>query len=205
MIATARSGCRREASQAWHHRFLEMLPGIQCYVRARLCGFALKRERTPCAKPSPMLSWPSFDSTDKDEPSERIPLCCAYAVAQFHAGRRVGNPQNSCDVFAKSAQRRNGFKVESFQQTEPQRQQWIEATLPDQKTPILDQVAFRCDFPAWLATHSRRNRRIAEMLAVGYSPGAVAKRFGLSLGRISQLRRTLRDSWHSFHGEPPPT
>jgi hypothetical protein len=78
----------------------------------------------------------------------------------------------------------------------------LEVILEDHRTPVPDQVAFRIDFPNWLAILSRRNRRIAEALAVGNSTGYVAKRFKLSAGRISQLRGELYRSWQNFHGDP---
>ena len=66
--------------------------------------------------------------------------------------------------------------------------------------PVPDIVAFRCDFPAWLNTLSRRDRRIAEILALGHRTREVAKRFDVSAGRISQLRRELAESWREFTG-----
>ena len=64
-----------------------------------------------------------------------------------------------------------------------------------------DVAASRIDFPAWLATLSHRNRRIALRLAAGDAAGSVAQRFGISPGRISQLRRELAEAWQAFHGE----
>jgi len=67
--------------------------------------------------------------------------------------------------------------------------------------PVPDIVAFRCDFPAWLNTLSRRDRRIAEFLSLGNRTTDVAKRFNVSAGRVSQLRRELAESWKNFRGE----
>jgi len=47
----------------------------------------------------------------------------------------------------------------------------------------------------------RREKRIAERLAVGDPPGLVAKKFRLSPSRIWQLRRNLRQNWEEFQGE----
>ena len=47
------------------------------------------------------------------------------------------------------------------------------------------------------------NGRIAQNLAEGQSTTAVAGQFGLTLGRVSQLRRRFEKSWLSFHGEEP--
>ncbi len=53
---------------------------------------------------------------------------------------------------------------------------------------------------AWLRTLSKRNRQIARALAVGETTNAVAQQFGLSAGRISQLRNLFRAHWERFHG-----
>ena len=76
-----------------------------------------------------------------------------------------------------------------------------EAVVEDYRTPVPDQAAFRCDFPEWLKTLTRRQRRIAETLASGEGTTKTAKRFKVSLGRISQLRRELHDGWCQFHGD----
>jgi hypothetical protein len=65
----------------------------------------------------------------------------------------------------------------------------------------LDQVCFRIDFPNWLHSLARRDRKLALALAMGYSTSEVAKRFSLSPGRISQLRREFFASWGAFQGE----
>lgn len=67
------------------------------------------------------------------------------------------------------------------------------------RSKVPDQVAMRIDTPEWLATLSRRLRRIAKDLAVGRSTSQLARKHGLSAGRISQIRRALVESWHRFH------
>ena len=56
-------------------------------------------------------------------------------------------------------------------------------------------------FPVWLDSFSSRDRKIAEALAEGGSTSEVARRFGITLGRVSQLRRKFEKSWLEFHGE----
>ena len=126
-----------------------------------------------------------------------------YAVAQIQDGRRVGNRLNVNDVLSPYAQKHKGIAVDRLDLYDKTESQWIEAVVEDYRTPVPEQVAFRCDFPAWLARLSRRNRRIAQALSTGHNTGDVAKRFKLSPGRISQLRRELHRSWQEFHGEPP--
>ena len=99
---------------------------------------------------------------------------------------------------------RKGFIVERLDHFDKEEDAWMEAVVEDHQTPVADQVAFRLDFPAWLRTQSRRNRRIAETLAIGHSTTQVAKRFHVSAGRISQKRQEFHKSWQEFRGEVPP-
>ena len=72
----------------------------------------------------------------------------------------------------------------------------------DDRTPVPDQVAFRLDFPAWLASLSERDREVAEEMAAGETTKDLARRFRISPARVSQLRTEFKDKWESFH-EPP--
>ena len=94
-----------------------------------------------------------------------------------------------------------GVAVQSLHCWDRQDQQWQEILVEDRNATPADLAASRIDFPAWLATLSRRNRRIALRLADGDAAGSVARRFGISPGRISQLRRELAEAWQAFHGE----
>ncbi len=76
--------------------------------------------------------------------------------------------------------------------------------LEDRRTSVSDQAGFRIDFPAWLSRLSDRDRQVAEALALGHTNGDVARRFGVTSGRVAQLRRELHDSWRAFHGEVEP-
>jgi DNA-binding CsgD family transcriptional regulator len=42
---------------------------------------------------------------------------------------------------------------------------------------------------------------LAEKLATGETTSTVARIFGISRGRVSQLRRELYDAWRMFQGE----
>jgi FixJ family two-component response regulator len=62
-------------------------------------------------------------------------------------------------------------------------------------------AASRIDVPAWLSRLKPRDRKIALKLAVGETTSAVARRFRLSEGRVSQLRGEFRNSWEVFQGQ----
>ena len=62
-------------------------------------------------------------------------------------------------------------------------------------------AAARIDLAAWFRSLARKKRRIARELARGEGTGNVARIFGLTAGRVSQLRRELAESWAEFQGE----
>jgi hypothetical protein len=126
----------------------------------------------------------------------------AYGCRQALTGRRAGASLNVNDVTSRHCQQRKRIRVEQLDRFDTQHREWREAVVEDHRTPVPDQVAFRCDFPEWLKTLRRRDRKIAEMLARGEGTTKTAKRFKVSLGRISQMRRELHDAWTTFHGEP---
>ena len=73
--------------------------------------------------------------------------------------------------------------------------------MEDRHAGPAETAAARIDVAAWLRTLSKRNRKIANALAGGERSSVVAKQFGLSCGRISQLRDWFRRQWHEFQGE----
>jgi len=71
----------------------------------------------------------------------------------------------------------------------------------DRRSTPVKLAASRIDFDAWWRRLPRRKRRIAAALAAGGATGETARRFKLTAGRISQLRREPETSWKMFHGE----
>ncbi len=124
-----------------------------------------------------------------------------FAISQFHRGSRVGSRFSNREVCSPVAQRRHGFKLERLDRLDDATGEWLEAVVDDRSTPVPDQAAFRCDFPAWLRKQQLRNRRIAEALSLGHTTADVAKRFRISPARVSQLRAEFHNSWREFHGE----
>jgi hypothetical protein len=79
-----------------------------------------------------------------------------------------------------------------------------EALRDNTQTPPPEQAGFRIDFPRWLGTRSERDRRLAEDLMTGERTLDVSSKFGLSPGRISQLRRTFHEDWQRVCGLQEP-
>ena len=124
-----------------------------------------------------------------------------FAIRQVRDGRRVGGRQNAQDILSPSAQRLHGFAIERLDQRDPQTGIWNEQLVEDRRAGPAQTAAARLDLAAWLRTLSKRNRRIAKALSAGEATCDVAKRFGLTAGRVSQLRMWLREHWERFQGD----
>ena len=81
---------------------------------------------------------------------------------------------------------------------------WIDMLVEDKRAAVSDQVAAKMDVGAWFATLTKRMKEIAKDLAFGCSTSEVAKKHGVTAGRISQMRRVLEESWAAFQGEAVP-
>jgi RNA polymerase sigma factor (sigma-70 family) len=186
----------------WHARFLAMVPTIEAHAR-----LAFRRldpdSREDCVQEAVANALVAFVRLiDREKTDVAFPTALArFAVAQIRDGRRVGNRRNVREVLSPYAQKRKRFRLERLDRFDQTRGQWTEAVVEDRRTPVVDQVAFRCDFPDWLDSLPARDRQIAQELAVGHGTSDVAKRFGVSPGRISQLRREMHQSWSEFQNE----
>jgi hypothetical protein len=99
-------------------------------------------------------------------------------------------------------QYRQGFVIEKLPDFSSLVANPLEEALTDNTvTPPPDAAAFRVDFPRWLRSLPRRDRRVAKDLMIGERTVATAHRFHMSPARVSQLRRELCDDWARFHGE----
>jgi hypothetical protein len=107
--------------------------------------------------------------------------------------------EKSKDVMSPLAQRHYGFSVEQLPDHSPLHGSPIaEALEENTRSAIPDQVSFRLDFGAWRLTRTERDRGIMDALMLGERTGEVSRQFGLSPGRVSQLRREFYDDWCRF-------
>jgi len=65
-------------------------------------------------------------------------------------------------------------------------------------TAIPDAVSFRIDVPAFLATLTDRQQRMAQDLMAGGSTSAVAQKFGVTAAAVSQFRTRFKDRFENF-------
>jgi hypothetical protein len=187
----------------WQSMFLDMLPAIERQVQAAF-RYLPEEERAEAVQESLVNVCTALARLVRQGRAERAysSALARYAVAQVRSGRQAGTRMNVHDVTSRHAQQKKGLRVRRLDRFDAQERGWVEAVVEDHRTPVADQVAFRVDFPEFLTGLGLRNRRIAEFLAVGHSTAEVARKFGLTAARVSQLRRKFHEGWQAFHGEP---
>jgi hypothetical protein len=199
-----------------HAVFLAILPRLQ--LHAEVCFRHLKcPAKEDAIQEVIALSWKWFlrlTERGKDV-SAFVSALVGYAARAVHSGRRLCGHEKARDVLSPVARRRHGFRVESLPHStstsherlcaSPLGQQALDAfeerLCDNTLTPVPDQAAFRIDFPAWRGTRSERDRRVIDALMSGGRTKDVSQKFGLSPGRVSQLRRDFLEDWRRFTGE----
>ena len=198
MIAFA----KKQDAKSLQAKFTELLPTIREQLR-----FAFRHE--PPERKEELIAeaiancWVAFTKLVERDLQDVIyatPLA-QFAIRQVYDGRKVGNKLNQNDVSSEYAQRKKKFTVERLSRYNKRKFLWVELLVEDRKAGPADTAAARIDFGDWLGSLGGRRRKIAETLANGETTSVAAAKFKVSLGRISQLRRELRDDWERFHGE----
>ena len=193
----------RPARSEGQHGFLRLLPEIE--RRARTAFAALSPERREDAIQeviaNALVHYSRLAEQGRTELASPGALT-RFAVAQFHAGRRVGSRLNARDIASRRCQRLYRLQRQPLHIWDEEEQAWRDMAVEDRRASPAELAAFRVDFAAWLKGLSRRNRRLVLALARGEGTGRVARLFRLSAGRVSQLRREFADSWNRFHAPP---
>jgi hypothetical protein len=131
-------------------------------------------------------------------------VLATFAARAVYNGRRLAGTCKAKDALSPVAQRRHGFAVGRLPDFSTLNGNPLFDALQDNmQSPVIDQVAFRFDFPAWLASLGARDRGIAQDMAQGHRTGELAEKYGLSPARVSQLRRQFYLGWRSFCGDLP--
>jgi len=185
----------------WHHRFLALMPAVR-----RCAEFSFRKLRPDLRKEmvdevvvNALAAFARLVERGKEDSAYASSLA-AYAVKQVRQGRELGNRLNAKDVSSRYAQQRKGLQVERLDQFDEAEGKWKEVLVEDKRATPAEVAAGRLDFEAWLATMPSLRRRIVECLATGETTREAAKRFGVSPGRISQIRREFHESWIAFQG-----
>lgn len=203
-MVSASKPCRtQDSSPSWHRQFLTMLPGIERYaaIAFRDCDPEAREDAVHEVVANCLCAFVRLVERGKTEVAYPTALA-RFAVRQFRTGRRVGGRLNIRDVSSPHCQQAKHVDVCRLYRYDREDEQWRELVVEDRRASPADIAATRIDFAAWLDSLPARDRKIAQTLATGESSQSTARRFHLSEGRISQLRRQFKESWDRFHGEP---
>ena len=203
MIASA--ACISAASLDQVHRdFLSAVPRITAHAGCCFRHLRCRDKRADCTQEMVALCWKWWLRLVErgKNPTAFVSRLATFAARQVSAGRRLCGQEPAKDALSPRAQQRHSFTVNSLPQLSTLTVNPLAEALTDNTvSPIPDQVQFRLDFPAWLTTHTQRNRKIAVEMAKGERTKHLARRFNISPARVSQLRRDLHSDWHQFTGD----
>ena len=190
---------------SWQQRFLQLLPRIRSQAQSRFRHLPpeAREEATAEVIASALVSYARLVALGQEDRAYATTLV-RYAVAQFRAGRRVGCRLNGQDVLSEYCHQRKGVSIERLDRVDEQSGEWEDLVVEDRHSTPAEVAMTRVDFAAWLGSLPERTRHVAETLATGEATSHVARIFGCSASRISQLRRELYDAWRLFTGEATP-
>jgi hypothetical protein len=180
----------------WQNSFLEILPEIKHRLRLAFCRLSPEAREEAIEEATVSCLFAYARLHEQGRTASVTPSNLAwYAALQVKSGRPTVGSMNGADPLSRYAQLENGIQVEQLDS------KWIDLLVEDKRASVPDQVAAKLDVGAWFGTLSRRMKQIARDLAFGFSTSEVARKYGVTAGRISQLRRTLEESWGEFQGE----
>jgi hypothetical protein len=216
-VSTVSNSCSIAPNYTLQSTFLDLVPRIQTHGQVVFRFLKCPHKRADAIAEMVALCWSWFIRlVERGKDPTQFPTTLAdFAARAVRSGRRLAGMERSRDVLSPRAQQRFCFAVEPYPSSTAscfddlygtvhgQRNQdvWEERLQDNTRTPVIDQVAFRIDFPTWLATQTERNVRIAEAMIRGERTLDLARRFGLSPGRVSQIRQQLYQDYQRFHGE----
>ena len=202
MIATARTDVFADQSQSAQAEFQSMLPRIrrQAHRAFRHLDRELRDELAAETIAFAYCAFVGLASQGRLELAYATPLA-NYAIRRVCSGRKVACRMNRNDALSHYARRINGHSTVRLDRRDGGTGRWSQMLVEDRHAGPAETAAARIDVTAWLRTLSKRNRRIAKALAIGEQSSVVAKQFGLSCGRISQLRDWFRRAWDEFQSQ----
>lgn len=199
MIAPIRTECLQHDAEWNPDNFSAMLKPIrrQASIAFRYCRTEAREELIQEVIANSYRAWVRLVKRGRADVAFPTRLA-QFAIRQVRAGRKVGSRQNTLDLLSPSARRIHGFTIGRLDHRDNHSDTWQEMLVEDRRSGPSETAAVRIDVAAWFRMLSKRNRRIAKALALGGSTQSVARQFGISQARVSQLRRWFRRHWEQF-------
>lgn len=179
-----------------HAAFLNLLPQIEQHGHIYFRHVRCPHRKAELLQEMRSLGWKWFIHLNHRGKNvhEFATVFVRLLARAVNSGRRLTGQAKAKDVMNRVTQERGGFGVEAFD----------ERLRENTVTPVPDQVQFRIDWPAWLATLTARERRIIRAMAQNERTSDLGREFEVSAARISQMRREFCDGWTRFCGDALP-
>jgi hypothetical protein len=205
MIAFAKRAERSQDAGDVHAGFLAILPRIRRHAWIAFRGFPpeARQELVEEVLANAFVAYVRLVERGKEHLAQSSPLA-RYAVAQVRVGRRVGGRLNVRDPMSPYCQWRKSLSVGRLDHFDEENNGWQEVVIEDRRAGPAEIACCRIDFASWLRLLPERQRKIALILATGETTSATAAMFGVTAGRISQLRAWFQQTWVAFQGEAVP-
>lgn len=191
-----------------HAGFLTIMHKVEVHARIFFRHVKCSEKKADRIAETIALAWSWFRKLARHgKDATTFPTTLASLAARHvKAGRRLCGQEKSRDVMSTGAQQRHNFVVEKLPDYSTLNGSPIEEALQDnRRSPVPEQVSFRIDFLGWISSLSERDRRIVEDLALLHRTSDVARKYGISPGRVSQFREIYRRGWGQFVGDIPRT
>lgn len=189
-----------------HDAFLSIIPKVETHARIFFRHIKCPEKKADRIAETIALAWSWFRKLARRGKDATCFPCtlASFAVRHVNAGRRLCGQEKGRDVMSSITQQRHHFAVEKFPDYSTLHGSPIEEALQDNThSAVIDQVCFRIDFPSWISSLSERDHRVVEDLALRHRTTDVARKYGISPGRVSQLREMFRCGWGQFVGDIP--
>jgi DNA-directed RNA polymerase specialized sigma24 family protein len=181
--------------------FLAILPRIELHAGVYFRHIKCPHKKEDYIQETVSLAWKYFVRVTErgKDPLAFVSRIATFAALHAKSGRHVCGQEKAKDVLSPLAQRRHSFTVSRLPDGGSRHGNLFDEALADNTvSPIPEQVAFRIDFPAWLASWDERRRHIILDMTQGNRTLDLAERYGCSPARISQLRREFHQDWNRF-------
>jgi hypothetical protein len=194
--------------------YAEAIPRIEAHAKVHFRGIRDPGRRGDAIQDTIGIGWKHWLSAIKNgkDPKDFVSSIAEMAVRHVRVGRLVWRQEPAKDVMSPRAQHSKGFAVEQLNvstarpheqfYSDPHGQEQmdtLEERLADNtRTPPPEQAAFREQYGMLLEQMGPRNGPIVDDMAAGENTFALADKYKLSPGRVSQLRREAEKTWRKI-------
>jgi hypothetical protein len=177
--------------------FEEMLPELSSRFRGRFAssGPDLQHERTA---ESIALSWQAYQSARRRGKTVTPSNLAWYTIKAVFSGRRLTGA-TSLDALSATRVARERIGAHVGLSEIGDNPQNFYRVFGDRRCrwPIIDIIATKMDWQAFLSRCDRRDQRIVEMKLDGHAQIEIAAELGVSPAFVSQRLRAIRRRWNS--------